>query len=166
MEKHADKATRKATRALMICRSLAGKSWGCSPSILRWMYIAIVRPTLTYGAIAWAKRTNLTTTKETLNKVQRLACLCITGAMRTCPTAAMEVLLELTPLHLVVAECANKTIIRMSKEGTGRGRCITSKRFDALAKNLPLLAIPKDNKIRKFNFHKNFVCKLSSKNEK
>jgi hypothetical protein len=32
--------------------------------------------------------------------LQRVACLWITGAMKTAPTAAMEVLLGLPPLHL------------------------------------------------------------------
>jgi hypothetical protein len=39
---------------------------------------------------------------EELSKLQRVACLGITGAMRTAPTAAVEVLLGLPPLHLRV----------------------------------------------------------------
>jgi hypothetical protein len=34
--------------------------------------------------------------------LQRVACLRITGAIKTAPTAAMEVLLGLPPLHLQV----------------------------------------------------------------
>jgi ribonuclease HI len=37
-----------------------------------------------------------------LSKLQRVACLGITGAIKTTPTAAMEVLLGLPPLHLQV----------------------------------------------------------------
>ncbi|XP_071053190.1 uncharacterized protein [Onthophagus taurus] len=37
-----------------------------------------------------------------LRLVRRLACLNITGAMRSCPTAALETLLGLTPLHIYI----------------------------------------------------------------
>jgi hypothetical protein len=37
-----------------------------------------------------------------LNKLQKLPCLAITGAMKKTPPAAMEVLLELPPLHVMI----------------------------------------------------------------
>lgn len=37
-----------------------------------------------------------------MNKVQRLTCLGKTGAMRTTPTAVTEMLLDLSPLHLLI----------------------------------------------------------------
>ena len=52
-----------------------------------------------------------------LNKVQRMACLGITGAMKTCPTAAMEALLGLTPLHLHIKKEAAAAALRMQAEG-------------------------------------------------
>jgi ribonuclease HI len=48
------------------------------------------------------KKTQQKTAQDKLSKIQRLACLCVTGAMSTTPTAALEVLLGLPPLHLVV----------------------------------------------------------------
>lgn len=114
-KQHAENVVNKATRALMICRNLAGKSWGCKPDILTWMYTMIVRPSITYGAIAWGKRTQLKTAKKSLSKLQRLACVCITGAMRTCPTAAIEIILGLTPLHLVIERIAKEALIRLEK---------------------------------------------------
>jgi hypothetical protein len=41
------------------------------------------------------------TTKMQLGRIQRMACLAITGSMKSTPTAAMEVLLNLTPLDLL-----------------------------------------------------------------
>jgi hypothetical protein len=43
---------------------------------------------------------NSKTSQTELSNLQRVACLGITGAMRTAPAAAIEVLLELPPLHL------------------------------------------------------------------
>jgi hypothetical protein len=50
----------------------------------------------------WLPRVKLKTSQAELSKLQRIPCLGITGAMRTAPTAAMEVLPGLPPLHLQV----------------------------------------------------------------
>jgi len=42
------------------------------------------------------------TTKTQLGMIQRMACLAITGAMKSTPIAAMEILLNLTPLDPVI----------------------------------------------------------------
>jgi len=42
------------------------------------------------------------TTKTQLDKIQRMACLAITGAIKSTTIAAMEILLNLTPLNLVI----------------------------------------------------------------
>jgi hypothetical protein len=47
-------------------------------------------------------RVKFKTSQAELSKLQRVACLGITGAIKTVPTAAMEVLLGLPPLHLQV----------------------------------------------------------------
>jgi len=89
---HVDNTIDKCTRALFTCRKIAGKSWGTLPRKIRWMYFMVVRPILTYGAIAWGDRARISTTKVKLHKLQRMACVCMTGAIRTSPTAALEVL--------------------------------------------------------------------------
>jgi len=46
---HVDNTIDKCTRALFTCRKIAGgKSWGTS--LLRWLYLMVVRPILTYLA--------------------------------------------------------------------------------------------------------------------
>ena len=52
-----------------------------------------------------------------LCKVQRISCLGITGAMKTCPTAAMDSRLGLTPLHLHIKKEAAAAALRMQAEG-------------------------------------------------
>jgi hypothetical protein len=42
------------------------------------------------------------TTKIPLGRIQRMACLAITGAMKSTPAAAMEMLLNLTPVGLLI----------------------------------------------------------------
>jgi hypothetical protein len=66
------------------------------------MYTAVVRLMVTYAATIWWPRVRLETSEAELSKLQKMVCLGITGAIWTAPTAAMEVLLGLTPLHLQV----------------------------------------------------------------
>jgi hypothetical protein len=57
---------------------------------------AVVRLMVTYPATIWWPRVRLKRSQAQL-KLQRTVCLGITGAMRTAPTAALEVLLGLPP---------------------------------------------------------------------
>jgi hypothetical protein len=52
-------------------------------------------------------------TKIQLGRIQRMACLAITGALKTTPTAAMETLLNLTPLHLSIQAKARMALHRL-----------------------------------------------------
>jgi hypothetical protein len=53
------------------------------------------------------------TSRAELSKLQRMACLGITGAIRTAPTAAFEVPLGLPPLHLLLEAEARAGIYRL-----------------------------------------------------
>jgi ribonuclease HI len=53
------------------------------------------------------------TTKIQLGRIQRIACLVITGAMKSTPTAAMEVLLDLTPLDLLIMAETRMALYRL-----------------------------------------------------
>jgi hypothetical protein len=65
-----------------------------------WIYTVVVRHIVIYSATVRWPRVKFRTNRAELSKLQRMACLGITGAMRTAPTAAIEVLLGLAPLHL------------------------------------------------------------------
>ncbi|KAJ8950921.1 hypothetical protein NQ318_008359 [Aromia moschata] len=94
-----------------------GCTWGLRPRILHWMYTAIVRPVITYGAIVWWPGTRTDKARKQLDKVQRLACLGITSAMRTAPSRAIEVLTGLPPLHLVIEHEAMRSAYRLTGLG-------------------------------------------------
>ncbi len=69
---------------------------------------------LVFAAVVWWPRVDLTISKRQLGRIQRLACLCITGAFRTTPTAALETLLSLPPLHTFVKREAMITSYRLN----------------------------------------------------
>lgn len=58
---------------------------------------------------------NEKTAQSKLNKVQRLACLSITSAMKTTPTAAMEAMLHILPLHLYIKKEAEIGALRQQR---------------------------------------------------
>lgn len=68
------------------------------PSLMHWRYTVIVRPILLCGAVAWWKGLRKSTYRKSIVRFQRLDAVCITGALRTTPSAGLELLLELPPI--------------------------------------------------------------------
>jgi hypothetical protein len=104
-KKQLDSVINKAYRAFWTCRGMFGRTWGLRSQVVYWIYTMVVRPIVTYAATVWWPRIKYGTSRAELSKLQRMACLGITGAMRTAPAAAIEVLLGLPPLHLQFWTC-------------------------------------------------------------
>ena len=75
----------KCKQYLFTLKKSVYKAWGPKPIYIRWVYIAIVRPKLCYGAIAWGLTMRLDTRKEALDKLNRLAAAMITPVRRSTP---------------------------------------------------------------------------------
>ena len=93
---HITRITRKATTALMQCRQIVGKTWGIKPSMMKWIYTAMIRPIMSYACVSWAGGLNKKYLVRKLTKVQRLACLMISSAFPGTPTGDLEILLNIT----------------------------------------------------------------------
>ncbi|KAJ8955141.1 hypothetical protein NQ318_009034 [Aromia moschata] len=144
---HIANRTTKATSAIWACRRAFGCTWGLRPRILHWMYTAIVRPVITYGAIVWWPGTRTDKARKQLDKVQRLACLGITSAMRTAPSRAIEVLTGLPPLHLVIEHEAMRSAYRLTGLGHWIGEEQTTGHatiWNKATKNCPVLLMLQD----------------------
>jgi len=121
------------------------------------LWIDVYHDSETYDHIVWHKKTELATTRKTLEKVQRFACLCITGAMRSTTTTALEVILDFT------RRTAWGAHLRMDKAGFKR-RAHSAR--DSLPTGSAHLAdLPTDKFIRKFSFEKQFRQELSTKRD-
>lgn len=59
-----------------------------------------------------------------LSKLERHASVWVSNVMRLCPTEALEVMLELTPLHLVINQTDKHTMLQVTAEGYGRGKVV------------------------------------------
>jgi hypothetical protein len=81
--------------------------------MVHWNYTMVIRPVLTYGSKFWWPRVRYNVSRTELSKLQRLACLAVTGAMKTILTATMEVLLGLPPLHVTTEAEAQAGFYRL-----------------------------------------------------
>jgi hypothetical protein len=76
-----------------------------------------------YVAIVWWPRVGLATVRAELGHLQRLACVSITGSVRTAPAATLEVLLGLpAPLYLVAEAEVRASAYRLRGTGLRSGR--------------------------------------------
>ena len=155
--KHLENKLAKACITLWQCRKLLGKNWGLKPHITQWLYTSVIRPTITYGAVIWWTRTKLSTTQKQLEKFQRYACLAITGSMSTTPTAALEVILNMSPLHLHIQQEAITAMQRLQKNKTWKSNpVIPHNNVQKLMDNIPLISAPCDRILKTYNFGKSY----------
>ena len=83
--------TRKASIALLQCRQIMGETWGINkPSMIKWIYTAMIRPIMLYARVSWAGGLNKKYLERKLTNVQRLACLMISSVFPGTPTGAPE----------------------------------------------------------------------------
>lgn len=148
----------KATNALFLCRRAIGKVWGLRPSAVFWIYSAIIKPMVLYGSIVWWHRSHTNIIIGRLNRLQRLACLMITGCFKSTPTAALEAFLCLTPLHLAVQAEALASYKRLKRQvlwNDGNGH----REIGELSRLIPELDMPEDRCTKFIQFNKKFkIC--------
>ena len=96
---HVAVKVKKAHNSLWACRRVCGRGWGLGPRVVHWLYVSVIRPSVTFASLVWWPGCQTACAKNKLSKIQRLACLGITGAMRTTPTHALEALICLPPLE-------------------------------------------------------------------
>jgi hypothetical protein len=100
-------------------------------------------------------------------KFHRLACLAITGVMKTTPTAALEVLQGLPPLHVMIEAETLSGIYRLMctqqwrHKSTNFGHTKKSRDME----HEPILQMGSDKMLLKYAYHKPFMVKFSNKYE-
>ena len=70
--------------------------------MVHWLYVSIITPSIAFASFVWWPGCQTASAKKKLSGVQILACLGMSGAMRTTPTNDVEALICLPPLELVV----------------------------------------------------------------
>ncbi|GBM55806.1 Putative protein in type-1 retrotransposable element R1DM [Araneus ventricosus] len=95
-------------------KNVAGTSWGLSKNIRRQLYLTVVEEVIRYASAAWAH--NITARQQKLlSSIHRKFLLNITGAYNTTPTAALQVIEGLMPLHIKAK--MQSTLVRVGRLG-------------------------------------------------
>lgn len=128
-KEHLDCLYNKAIRALWASSSYCNRNWGIKPKLMNQLYCTMVRPIVTYAAWIWWPKADQINAATKLNRIQRLACLQITGAMRTAPTSALEAIIGLTPITIHVkrealASALRHAILDKTSRITGHSRIV------------------------------------------
>lgn len=112
-----EERVKKSLNAFYACKKAIGRKWGLSSRLVMWLYTAVIRPILTYGALVWWKCLETGRHLEKITKVQRQICLAITGALRTTASDSLSVILALPPLDILVRQMAANSAARLRTIG-------------------------------------------------
>jgi hypothetical protein len=107
---HVEVCVRKAQNSLRAWRRACGGTSGLGPRVCHWLYTSVIRTYVTFASLVWWPGCQTARAKARLSRIQRLACLGITGAVRTTPTCAMEALICLRHLKLMV-QCEPRSAV-------------------------------------------------------
>ena len=167
---HIRETLKKATYTLARCRMLLGRHWGITPKVMNWLYTAVVRPIVTYGSLVWANKLEEKSLVNKLNRLQRKACLMITNASSSTPTAGMEAILSLRPLHIHLREIALSSYHRMGIQNSWKTQAGDSsrghgKKVMSWAREIPSLSLPTDKLKTKHSCVKQFVTLIQDRKE-
>ena len=172
---HVEQKCMKGITLIGQSRRVVGRTWGLNPKTMLWIYKTIVRPTLAYGALIWAPALERKTTAERMERVQRAACLAITGAMKSTPTKAMEVALDLLPLDVFLQGEAMKAGYRVKVGGFWRTRMAVSGRglkkkghvrwHQEQGRKISIMEMPCDKRPYVLHFGRGFQVRIQEKLE-
>jgi len=115
--------------------------------------------------VVWWPRLDVGSAKKELNEIQRLVCICVTGAMKSTATTAIEALINLPPVQAELQAKAFATADRLSQNGlwtpnftSGHGKIkdvITDEVF----------AMPRDRMRPETDFVRRFEAVIPSRSE-
>ena len=114
---HITNQCKKAKGILMQCRKAVGPTWGFTPKTMKWIYTAVVRPSLSYGAVIWINGLKTKKNITLLNSVQRLANILISGALPSSPGNALNKINDIIPIDNWIEEEALKGTLRLKANG-------------------------------------------------
>ena len=101
----------KAKKFLTHVSYITKNNWGPKPKLMRWAYLAVVRPMLCYGALVWGHRAPDLAAE--LQRVNRMAINTFANFPKSTPTAALELMLDIMPIHLFCLQEALSAKVRL-----------------------------------------------------
>ena len=91
--------------------NMTRNNWGPKPKLMRWAYIGIVRPMLCYGVMIWGHRAPELLAK--FRRINRMAINTFANFPKSTPTTALEIMLDVLPLHIFCEQEALAARVRL-----------------------------------------------------
>lgn len=152
---HIREKAKSARNSLFQLKRAVGGRWGLKPTVVYWLYTAVVRPHFTYGSVVWWSRAMKRSVRGDLDRTQRLALRMITSCFPTTPTRSMEIILDIRPLHVAVLEEALAGWTRLRRCGY-QALDIGHSSIHSDAMRLGVLLMREDVCRKKISFDRNF----------
>ena len=115
---------------------------------MRWAYIGMVRPMLSYASMIWGHRAPFH--KAKFKRINRMAINTFGSFPRSTPTAALEVIMDIMPLELfcqqeaLAARCRLNDIVDIGWDGTNKNKTHATSHLRAWANLLQQYEINPD----------------------
>ena len=95
---HINDKIAKAKKFIYNVANITRRNWGPKPKLMRWAYLGMVRPMVCYGSMIWGHRAPHAEAK--FRRLNRMAINTFCTFPRSTPTKALEIMLDVMPLHL------------------------------------------------------------------
>lgn len=110
---HVKRYSNKSLTSVRAILALGNSVRGMRPKHKRQLYRACVLPIATYGSRLWLyEGAPMKGPLDSLRKMQRCACLWITGSFKTSPNGAAETLAGIPPIHLHLRKLVERSHVR------------------------------------------------------
>ena len=100
-------------RFLYMVANITKDSFGPSPKIMRWTYLCVVRPMMTYGALCWAHHSEDSVIDTILRSLNRAGMKLYSSFPRSTPTRTLEIITDTIPLALQAQKVGLSARIRL-----------------------------------------------------
>ena len=64
-----DVKVRKANNLLWVCRRAYGVTWGLKPRVAHWLYVSIIRPSVTFASLVWWLGSQMASAKKKQSRI-------------------------------------------------------------------------------------------------
>src|ERR1700678_198148 len=116
------RAIANATKWILQFRRLTKPTTGVKARLMRQLYLAVALPKITYGIDIWytpptkpagyTRNTGSAGALRNLQKIQRIAALAITGALRTTPNDFVDAHAGILPIELALLKACHSALVR------------------------------------------------------
>ena len=113
---HLKSRVASAKKILSVLTNGIGRLWEPKPKYIKWIYMSVITPIITYGAVVWSAICQRQTAKKELQKLQNQIIRRIAYTRKSTPMRAAALILGLVPLHIEADLEAKRTLLRHSAE--------------------------------------------------